>query len=46
MKEGHCMRDCVLFKKWLEKKEFRDTNPGKDDEAIRVTNGVEVDMEV
>jgi hypothetical protein len=46
MKEGHCTRDCVLFKEWLEKKEFRDINPRKDDEAIRVTNGVKVDMEV
>jgi hypothetical protein len=40
------MRDCVLFKEWLEKKEFKDINPRKDDEAIRVASGIEVDMEV
>jgi hypothetical protein len=22
-KENHCMRDCALFKKWLQKKSFQ-----------------------
>jgi uncharacterized protein YutE (UPF0331/DUF86 family) len=28
-KEEHCMRDCVLFKEWLQKK-FWDIDPRKE----------------
>ena len=30
MKECHCLRDYVLFKEWLQKKEFQDIDPRKE----------------
>jgi hypothetical protein len=38
-KEGHCMRDYVLFKSGLKRKvfkDFRDIDPRKDNKTIRV----------
>jgi uncharacterized protein YjhX (UPF0386 family) len=38
-KEGHCMRDCVLFKSGLKRKvfkDFRDIDPRKENRKIRV----------
>jgi hypothetical protein len=38
-KEGHCPRDCVLFKSGLKRKvfkDFRDIDPRKENKTIRV----------
>jgi hypothetical protein len=38
-KEGHCMRDCVLFKSGLKRKvfkDFRDIDPRTENITIRV----------